>query len=76
MPVAASKKIQKKEQRHKPADSSASGRIKQQQCLAKILKPKLYICLEVVNLFSVPLTEMVTMKGAETDCPSFNPKTI
>lgn len=78
MPVAASKKIQNKKQRYKPEGNSTCGRIKQQQCLAKIFKPKLYICLEAVNLFSVPLTEMemVAMKGAETDCPRFNPETI
>lgn len=50
-----------------------------------IFKPKLYICLEVVkselvqsvfNWIKLTETEMVNMKGAETDCSRFDPKTI
>lgn len=80
MPVAASKRIQNKEQKYKPEDNSTCGRIKQHSAQLKYLNQNsIFFWKQLIqNLFNVTLTEMdiVTMTGAETDCPRFNPKTI
>lgn len=89
MPVAASKKFRIKIKskdinlrtiQHVKELNTSNAQLKylNQIYQPKIFKPKLCIYLQLSqNLFSVTLTEMqmVTVKGDETDCPKFNPKT-